>query len=153
TAWLAGHTRTSGAAASGQVALATALDDGLAATREALAEGAVSPQHAAVIVAATRALPETLTPDEVERVERALVRDARQMDPARLRTAARRALAAAERAAAEVDAHEDATLRSEEDQAWEAARLTLHDNQDGTVSGRFTVPALAGAILRKVVQQ
>lgn len=153
SAWLAGQTRTPGAAASGQVALAAALDAGLPATREALAEGAVSPQHAAVIAAATRALPDTLTPDEVGRVEQSLVRDARRLDPARLRTAARRALAAAERSAAEVDAAEDAALRSEEDAAWEASRLTLHDNGDGTVTGRFTVPSLAGAILRKVIQQ
>ena len=32
-------------------------------------------------------------------------------------------------------------------------RLTLHDNLDGTVTGHFTVPTLAGAILRKAIQQ
>ncbi|NYG07260.1 hypothetical protein BJ986_001747 [Phycicoccus badiiscoriae] len=29
----------------------------------------------------------------------------------------------------------------------------MHDNQDGTVTGHFTVPTLAGQILKKVIQQ
>jgi hypothetical protein len=98
-------------------------------------------------------LPDSSSDEQRERVEQALVRDARQMDPARFRKAARRALVAARWSARDVDEHEDAQLRSEEERAWEAARLTLHDNGDGTTSGRFTVPALAGAILRKAVQQ
>ena len=52
-----------------------------------------------------------------------------------------------------VDAHEDAVLTAEEDAALDKARLTLHDNADGTVSGHFTVPSLAGSILRKVIDQ
>ena len=31
--------------------------------------------------------------------------------------------------------------------------MTLHDNGDGTVSGHFTVPTLAGAILGKIIDQ
>ena len=75
------------------------------------------------------------------------------MNPGRLRRAARRALLVAERSAAEAEAHEDAELRAEEARAEAQARLTIHDNGDGTVTGRFTVPALAGAILRKTIQQ
>ena len=43
------------------------------------------------------------------------------------------------------DAHEDAELRGEEARAEARVRLTMHDNLDGTVTGHFTVPTLAGA--------
>ena len=44
-------------------------------------------------------------------------------------------------------------LRTEEEQALARTKLTLHDNQDGTITGHFTVPTLAGQILKKVIQQ
>ena len=122
-------------------------------TKAALADGTVSTAHASVIAHATSRLPESLTDAERAKVETALVRQARQVDPARLRRAARRALLAAQRTAAEADAHEDAQLRSEEARAEARVRLTMHDNRDGTVTGHFTVPTLAGSILRKTIQQ
>jgi hypothetical protein len=152
-AWLAATTRSWGGKAAADVSLATALDDHLPATKEALAAGQMSTAHAGVIAGATSRLPETLTEAERTRIETALVAQARHLDPARLRRSARRALLSAERTAAESAAHEDAELRSEEARAEARVRLTMHDNQDGTVTGHFTVPALAGAILRKVVQQ
>jgi hypothetical protein len=103
-------------------------------------------------MAASR-LPAELSASERAAVEQALVAKAKLVDPDALRKAARRALSAAERCRAEVDAHEDGVLRSEEDRAWDRARLTLHDNRDGTTSGHFTVPNVAAAILRKTVQQ
>ncbi len=151
--WLAVHTRTGGAEAAGTVGLAVALDASLPATREALSAGDVSAEHAAIISGTVSRLPDALSADERARVEAALVAKARRLDPPRLRRAARRALEAADRTAAEVAAHEDAELRGEEERAAARVRLTMHDNRDGTVSGHFTVPALAGAILRKVVQQ
>ena len=153
SAWLAAHTRSWGPRAAADVTLATALADSLPVTKEALAVGALSTAHAAVIAGATSRLPESLTSEERAKVESSLVAQAKRVDPARLRRAARRALVAAERTAAEAEAHEDAQLRDEESRAEERVRLTMHDNQDGTVSGHFTVPALAGAILRKVIQQ
>ena len=153
TAWLAAHTRSWGAKAAADVSLATALDEGLPVTKEALASGAVSVAHAAVIAGAASRLPASLTRAERTKVEAALVAQAKRLDPARLRRAARRALLAAERSAAEARAHEDAELRGEESRAEARVRLTMHDNHDGTVSGHFTVPTLAGAILRKTIQQ
>jgi hypothetical protein len=153
SAWLAASTRSWGARAAADVALATALADSLPATREALASGALSTEHAAVIAGSAARLPATLTDDERGRVEAALVAQARYVDPARLRRSARRALEAAERSAQEAMEHEDAELRGEEDRARRRTRLTLHDNLDGTVTGHFTVPTLAGSILRKVIQQ
>lgn len=152
-AWLAAVTRSDGAAASREVRLATALDDGLPATREALAAGAVSTEHAQVIATATAQLPEGLGLGERTAIETALVARAKLVDPAALRRTARRALSAAERSQAEVDAHEDRVLRSEEDRAYDRSSLTWHHHGDGTTSGHFTVPTPAAAVLVKVVQQ
>lgn len=152
-AWLSAQTRSGSAAAAADVRLATALDEDLPITREALASGEMSAQHAGVIAAAADRLPAELSQAERTAVESALVATAKLVDPDALRKAARRALSAAERSRAEVDAHEDAVLRSEEDRAWDTARLSLHDNRDGTTSGHFTVPTVAAAILRKTVQQ
>ena len=152
-AWLAAHTRSWGADAAADVLLATALDSSLPATRLALAEGALSPDHASVIAGVASRLPATLTDVERAKVEAALVAQAKRVDPARLRRSARRALLAAERSAEESLAHEDAELRNEEDRARRRVRLTMHDNLDGTITGHFTVPTLAGAILRKTIQQ
>jgi hypothetical protein len=152
-AWLAAHTRAWGGKAAADVALATALHDSLPLTRRALATGALSTAHAAVIAETARRLPAGLSDGERVKVESALVARARQVDPARLRRAARRALEAAERSAEEALVHEDGELRGEEARAAARVRLTLHDNLDGTVTGHFTVPTLAGAILRKAIQQ
>ncbi len=152
-AWLAAHTRSWGAQAAADVALAVALEESLPVTREALAVGALSTEHAAVIAGTTSRLPETLTGTERAKVEAALVGQAARVNPGLLRRSAKRALLAAERTAQEALEHEDAELRSEEDRAWRRTRLTLHDNLDGTVTGHFTVPTLAGAILRKTIQQ
>jgi len=148
-AWLSQATRTTGAAAAGQVALAGALEM-LPATGAALREGVVSAEHAAVIAAATRRLPTTLDPDARAVVEAGLVDQAKRLDPAALRKKARRAL---ERVASreEADRHHDQVLRDEEARARDKTRLTLHDNHDGTVTGHFTVPTLAGAILKKIL--
>jgi hypothetical protein len=135
------------------VRLARALADELPATRAALEAGDVSTHHAQVIATAAAQLPNGLSDQDRAGIEVALVRQARLVDPPRLRQAARRALKAAQRTASEVDAHEDAVLRSEEAQALARTRLTLHDNQDGTTTGHFTVPTLAASILKKAVQQ
>ena len=162
-AWLAAQTHSSGSAAAAQVALAAALhgavpggagpSEGLSLTSAALSAGRLSPEHAAVIASTSRQLPASLDVAERLRVEAALVERAQRVDPARLRRTARRALTFAGRADAEVAAHEDAVLRTEESRAFERARLTLHDNLDGTMSGHFTVPTFAGQILRKTIQQ
>ncbi|MFN8191349.1 MAG: DUF222 domain-containing protein [Nocardioidaceae bacterium] len=150
-AWLSKQTRTTGAAAAGQVALAGALE-GLPATGAALRDGAVSAEHAAVIADATRRLPTTLDAEQRAVVEAGLVEQAKTLDPAALRKQARRAL---ERVASreEADRHHDHVLRDEEARARAKTRLTLHDNADGTITGHFTVPTLAGAILKKILAQ
>ena len=80
-AWLAAHTRVWGGKAAADVVLATALDDSLPLTRRALATGALSTAHAAVIAETTRRLPAFLSDDERVKVESALVAQARHVDP------------------------------------------------------------------------
>ncbi len=150
-AWLAQVTRTAGREAAQAARLADALQRRLPATDRALGEGELSREHAVAIDQVIRQLPTGVTREQSAQVESALVDKAKTMDPLQLRRAGRRALAVVERDQAKVDAHEDQVVRSEEERAWDKARLTLRDNGDGTTTGHFTVPTLAGSILHKVL--
>ncbi len=150
-AWLAQTTRTGSADASRQVALARNLDK-LPATASALTQGGVSIEHAAVISHTHRQLPDTLTDDQRAAVEQKLLGWAQEVDPTVLRRKARQVLTdiTSDEAAAR---HHAEQLVSEERAALAKARLTVHDNHDGTTTGHFTVPTLAGHILTKILQQ
>lgn len=150
--WLSTTTASGSSAAAGQVALAAALDHDLPATQAALGEGTVSVAGARVIAGAMESLPESLSEAERARVERALVQDARRLEPGRLRRRALLAVADAGRSAQEAADHAERVVADQERAAYAAARLTLHDHGDGTTSGRFVVPTTAAAMLRKVVQ-
>ncbi|MCH1866935.1 HNH endonuclease signature motif containing protein [Nocardioides sp. CFH 31398] len=125
-----------------------ALDD----TRSALEDGALSASHAKVIADAMRKLPAGLTPAQRQACEARLVDLAGRLDPAQLRRAARRVLEEVEPDPEVVDAHENDQIVEEEDAAHAKARLTFHDNGDGTTSGHFTLPNLAADALRKIIE-
>ncbi len=150
-AWLAKTTTVSRAEAARQVALAGELESGHDATAEALDAGLVSSDHAAVIVRATGQLPDTVSEQQRQVVEEALVKKAARFSPDQLRRIARRAIETVEPDQKIVDAHENELIRSEEQAAREKCSLTLHDNGDGTTTGHFTIPALAAAMLGKVI--
>ncbi len=84
-------------------------------------------------------------------VEAHLVKKAARFSPDQLRRVARRAIEAVEPDQTVVDAHENELIRTEEQAAQDKCSLTLHDNGDGTTTGHFTVPALAAAMLGKVI--
>ena len=84
-------------------------------------------------------------------VEASLVEKAARFSPDQLRRIARRAIEAVEPDQKIVDAHENELIRTEEQAAREKCSLTLHDNGDGTTTGHFTIPALAAAMLGKVI--
>ncbi len=149
--WAARIANTDQAVAHRQVGIATDLADRVL-TRDALADGAISVEHAAIIVRANRDLPARVTQQERTTIEAALVSQAQVLAPGALRKAARRALAAIEPDRVVVDAHEDALVTSEEDRARAKTRLSLHENSDGTVTGHFTVPALHGQLLTKIIE-
>ena len=150
-AWLARTTTVSRGDAARQVALAGELDSGHDATADALDAGLVSPEHAAVIVRATGQLPDTVSQQQRRTVEASLVEKAARFSPDQLRRIARRAIEAVEPDQKIVDAHENELIRTEEQAAREKCSLTLHDNGDGTTTGHFTIPALAAAMLGKVI--
>ena len=151
TAWIARTTIVSRSDAAREVALATELESGHDATATALDAGLVSPGHAAVIVHATEQLPETVSPEQRQVVEASLVEKAARFSPDQLRRIARRAIEAVEPDQSVVDAHENEQVRTEEQTAQAKCSFTMHDNGDGTSTGHFTVPALAAAILAKVL--
>lgn len=145
-------TGSGGAAAAAQVSLAAALEDSCPQSKEALARGDLTSAAAAIIAGTMDKLPDGLTDDERSKVEAALVKEGKQLAPGRFRRSAARALAAAEKSAEDVDAHHDEQLRSQEERAYAASTLTMHDNGDGTTTGRFVVPTLAASMLRKIIQ-
>src|SRR5689334_1861916 len=72
-AWLASRSRRDGASTAREVRLATALDGGLDATREALGEGVLSTEHAQVIATTAQQLPAGLDATERAAIEQSLV--------------------------------------------------------------------------------
>ena len=152
--WLAKTTNTEPAESSRQTKLARDLcQQMLAGTQASLTKGELSTAHARVIAAALKRLPNHLSTEQIAAVEAALVAKAKRMDPKQLHAAGRRALEVIERDRTRVDAAEDTQLRDEEEHARSRTRCTLHDNGDGTMRITATVPVLAGAILKKILDQ
>jgi len=150
-AWAARQTRTSRATAARDVALAHDLQTGHDATAAALDAGLFSPAHAAVIVRAAAQLPAGTSDEQRATVEARLVEKAQRFDPDQLRRLARRAIETIEPDQARVDAHENDLVAGEEEIARSRCSLSLHDNEDGTTTGHFTVPTTAAAFLRKIL--
>lgn len=148
--WAARAVNSDAVVAARQVHLAQRLEV-CPVTRGALSAGELSAEHAAVIVRADEQLPAGTGATERAVVETALVAKAKVMPPELLRRAARRALAEVESDRRVVDAHENALVADEEAQARARTQLTLHNNEDGTVTGHFTVPTFYGQLLRKVL--
>lgn len=151
-AWVARESRTSGAEAARSVQLASSLES-LPLASGALSDGLISVQHAQIIAQAAKQLPSDLSSGERTRVETALTEQAKLVDPATLQKVSRRAVEIAGRSIAAADAHENQVVRTAEEVALLKTKLSMHDNDDGTTSGHFTVPTFAGTILRKAVQQ
>lgn len=147
-AFWANATRMRKPAAHGLVKLAHALDEEHPVTGEALGRGELLVEQARVIVAAVDALPADLVGPELRaRAEKDLVALAEHHDAKELRLLGRRILEVlAPEVAEEV---EKRLLEREERKARETARLTMREDGHGSVHGRFKIPALEGAMLRK----
>ena len=100
-----------------------------------------------MICAAVDDLPDQ--PDLRERCEKHLVRLAEHHDAKDLKILGRRVLEVVDPDAA--DAHEAALLEKEEKDAAKATSFSMWDTGDGTVKGKFTLPALEGGMLRKAL--
>jgi hypothetical protein len=115
--------------------------------RTAMAHGDLRPEQATVILGAVKDLPDDLDPDLVIRAEEHLVAAAAHHDARTLAILGRRLLEVI--APDLADAHEAHLLEKEEADAAQACRLTMSDDGHGQVHGRFTLPTLQGAMLKK----
>ncbi len=148
--WAALLTHTDGDVAAREVKLARALEAG-SPTCVALEAGDISAEHARVIATAATQLPDGVGVEDALVIERSLVAKAHSLSPRHLRAEARRCIEAITPDPEIVDEHENSVTKSEEDRAYDAASLSLHDNGDGTLTGRFTIPIFQGLLLKKVI--
>ncbi|WP_110180943.1 HNH endonuclease signature motif containing protein [Nocardioides solisilvae] len=156
-AWLAGllgSTRESQAAG---LRLAGLLKTKYAAVRQAYAAGRLRADQVRVIVNAAEQAPDRATPDQLRAAEELMVakatgqatRSGRPMNAKRLRQAARRMFDPIDHDLA--DDHEHKMLTREKHGADQETFLALHDNGDGTWTGRFRIPELHGNLLAGVL--
>ncbi|WP_300527268.1 HNH endonuclease signature motif containing protein [uncultured Nocardioides sp.] len=151
--WWADATHRTRATAHRDVKLAVALSR-FTALAEALAEGRVNTEQAHAIARALSDLesdgPAELEPVVVEQAEKHLVDCADGFDAKHLKVLGRHVLTVV---APEVgEAHEAKLLEDEERRAAEKTRLTFASDGHGMVHGRFSIPALHGAMLAKAIQ-
>jgi hypothetical protein len=152
-AWLAHRTSTTRQRQFRDLHLGQALDDRFEATRRALAAGDIDAEKAAVITQAVAALESDY--DDIprgthERAEAHLLELAASYDAPTLRQLGKRLIeVVCPEAADEAEGHK---LAEEEAKARRVASLTLRDNGDGTTEGRFRLPTLHAALLRKALE-
>ena len=148
-AWWAHRCRLTRAEAHRRIRLARRLLDheGVA---DALAAGDIVTEQATVIVDAVDALPTDLVDHEtIAQARSRLLAEARHHDAKALRVLGRRILDVVAPSVGEE--HERRVLEREERDARAACRLSLSDDGEGRTHGRFTVPAVQGAMLRKAL--
>ena len=117
--------------------------------RDALARGDLRADQAGVIIRAVKALPDDLESDLVIRAERHLVAAAAEHDARTLAILGRRLLEVV--APDLADQHEADLLEKEEAKAAQSCRLTMSDDGHGKVHGRFTLPTVQAAMLKKML--
>jgi hypothetical protein len=155
-AWLAHATRQPRGQAHLDVTVALALDEGLGATRDALAAGAVDGAQARVIVTAVRNLsrqaPDAVAADPSipQRVEKHLVELATRYDAVELKRLGRHVLEVIDPDVA--DRALGTKLEAEEAAAARSTFLEMFDNGDGTRSGRFKLPTLSAAMFLRALE-
>ena len=151
--WWSDATHRTRATAHRDVKLAVALSR-FTALAEALAEGRVNTEQAHAIARALGDLetdgPAELEPVVVEQAEKHLVDCADGFDAKHLKVLGRHVLTVVAPGVGE--AHEAKLLEDEERRAAERTRLTFASDGHGMVHGRFSIPALHGAMLAKAIQ-
>lgn len=158
-AWLARLTGEPREVMAGGLWVARLLQERYHHTRDALADGRLRLTQAKVIVRAAERAPTRVTDELRAAAEESLVamatgegtRSGRPMDARRLRQAARRMFADL-LPLEQVDRMEADLLGEDERRAESETWLMLHDNGDGTFSGRFTIPELHGHLLTRALE-
>ncbi|MDF9717391.1 DUF222 domain-containing protein [Nocardioides sp. ChNu-153] len=152
--WFANATRVSRAEAHRRVRTAVAAEEQYAALAAAGSSGAVSPSQTEVIARALDDLKAGSGQAEVDadvlvQAEQALVGFAASHDAKALRLLGRRILDIVAPAVGE--AREAELLAQEERDAAAKIRLTMREDGQGCVHGRFTVPEMHGAMFAKML--
>lgn len=151
-AWAARLTGSNRAVMAGGLRLARLLNETYHATRDAFAAGKITVDQVQVIVKAADKLPSQVTEEQRALAEQGLVDKAVSgTNPRALRQAARRMLERVSKKLA--DQHEADQLDDEKDRAEVETWLSLHDNGDGTFTGRFTIPELHGHLLATALER
>ena len=153
-AWFAHKTAAGRAAWFSDLHLAQALGDGFEATRKVLAAGDVDAEKARVVVQAVTRLTDEhddLPEGTHAKAQAHLLDLATRFDAKILRKLGRRLFEVVCPEAA--DEAEGRTVAEEEKRARRLAYLSMRDNGDGTVEGRFRLPALQGDLLKKVLEE
>ncbi|RLV50019.1 HNH endonuclease [Nocardioides mangrovicus] len=147
TAWVRGTQQTPRATAA-RLSLAAALD-AREPLRVAMAGGEVSEAQARVVVAALDRLPTDLGPDVLAAAQTHLIGLCADHHPDELRRLGRHLLRVVAPDVAE--ALEAKAVDAEYRRALERTRLEVRDRGDGSVEGRFLLPAAHGHMLTKLV--
>jgi Domain of unknown function (DUF222) len=151
-AWAAKLTGTTRGVMAGGILLARLLREKYDSTREAFAAGGINEAQMRVIVRSAERIPSVVSAEERAQAEEALVAKAVDgMNPRRLRQVARRMLDVISRRLA--DEHEADSLKKDEKRAETETWFSLHDNGDGTFSGRFVIPELHGHLLLSALER
>ncbi|MDN4162593.1 HNH endonuclease signature motif containing protein [Nocardioides abyssi] len=147
--WWSHETRQDRPAAKRRMRLAESLDRH-APTSAALAEGAISVDHARVITECVDKLPNDLADSTIpERAEKHLLNEALDRDPTSLAILAKHVLTVV---APEIGEERDArALEREEREARANAWLTMCPDGKGSVRGKFSLPTLHGEMLKKML--
>jgi hypothetical protein len=151
-AWAARLTGSTRAVMAGGLWLARLLREKYDATRIAFAKGQINEDQARAIVRSAEKMPEAATPEQRVLAEEALVEKAvAGLNARRLRQTGRRMLEKVSKELA--DKQEADQLSEEEERAETETWMTLHDNDDGTFSGRFVIPELQAHMLRAALER
>jgi len=153
-AWLAHETASTRAAWFRDLHLAQALEVDFEATRRVFAAGAIDAEKAQVVVDAVTKLTnehDDLPEGTHRRAEAHLLDLAVRFDTKTLRDLGKRLFEVVCPDAA--DEVEGRTVAEEEKRARRLAYLTMRDNGDGTVEGRFRLPALHADLLKKLLEE
>lgn len=152
-AWLAHQTLSTRSDVSRDLTLAAALDDGFQVTRRALAAGVIDVARAREVVRAVQRLTDEhddLPVGTHPAAEERMLELAQDFDAVLLRRLGRRLFEVVCPEAA--DDEEGGQLDEEERRARRTAHLSMRDLGDGTVEGRFRLPVLHAAVLKKALE-
>jgi hypothetical protein len=158
-AWAAALTGENAGKVAGGLRIARVLRESCHHTRKAFAAGRLRLEQVRVILDVLHYAPPQATPAQVAAAEEWLVgratgaisRTGRPLSPRRLRQAGRRAFKVV--SAELADQHEQAMLKARESHAETDTYLSIHDNDDGTWTGRFVIPDLHAQLLLRALDR